>query len=154
MKNCIWVSLIAMIPVAELRAAIPVGCSLGLPAWQTYVFAVAGNMIPVPLIILFIRNIFIFIRTHWQKLDSLVSRLEANAMRKADKVMKYEIFGLWLFVAIPLPGTGAWTGAMIAALLDIRIKRALPTILCGVLTAGVIMTLISYGISIGIETIT
>ena len=153
MKNYIWVSLIAMIPVAELRAAIPVGCSLGMPAWQTYAAAVVGNMIPVPLIILFTRSVVKFIRTHWQKLDSLVNRLEANAMKKADRVMRYEILGLWLFVAIPLPGTGAWTGAMIAALLNIRMRRSLPTIFLGVLTAGVIMTLVSYGISLGIETI-
>lgn len=153
MKNYLWIALISVIPVAELRAAIPLGCSLGLPAWKVYIAAVVGNMLPVPLIILFTRRVFRYIRLHWKRLDNVVSRLEAKTLDKADRVIRYKTLGLLLFVAIPIPGTGAWTGAMIAALMDIRLRRSMPTIFLGILIAGLIMTAVSYGISFGIETL-
>ena len=126
---------------------------MGLPAWQVFLAAVVGNMLPVPFIVLFIRRIFAFLRKHWKKLNGLIDRIEARAMKKSDKVRQFEILGLMLFVAIPLPGTGAWTGSLIAALLDIRLKRSIPTIFLGVLIAGAIVTAISYGFRLGINAI-
>ncbi len=137
----------------ELRASIPMGCGMGLPAWQVFIAAVVGNMLPVPFIVLFIRRIFEFLRKHWKKLNGLIDRIEAKALKKSDRVRKFEILGLMLLVAIPLPGTGAWTGSLIAALLDIRLKRSIPTIFMGVLIAGAIVTAISYGFRFGIGAI-
>ena len=151
MKSFLWILLVSMVPFIELRAAIPMGCGMGLPAWQVYLAAVVGNMIPVPFIVLFIRRIFEFLRKHWKKLGGLVDRIEAKAMKKGAKVRQAEILGLILFVAIPLPGTGAWTGSLIAALLDIRLKRSIPTIFLGVLIAGAIVTAVSYGFRLGIH---
>lgn len=142
-----------MIPVLELRASIPVGSSLGLNAWQCAVAAIVGNMIPVPFVILFIRKIFAYLKENWPKLSRFVERLEAKAEKKKPLVQKYAILGLTLLVAIPLPGTGAWTGALVAAMLDIRLKRAIPCILLGVVIAAVIVTMITYGIRFGIGTI-
>ncbi len=153
MKNFLWIVLVSMVPMIELRASIPMGCGMGLPAWQVYIAAVVGNMIPVPFIVLFIRRIFEFLRKHWKKLNGLIDRIEAKALKKSDRVRKFEILGLMLFVAIPLPGTGAWTGSLIAALLDIRLKRSIPVIFLGVLIAGVIVTAISYGFRLGIHAI-
>ncbi len=153
-KSFFWVLLLSMVPVLELRAAIPVGCSLGLNAWQCAVAAIIGNMIPVPFIILFIRRIFDFMRKHWKKLGRLADRLEEKAEKKKPLVQKYAILGLTLLVAIPLPGTGAWTGALVAAMLDIRLRRAIPCILLGVIIAAVIVTMVAYGIRLGINTVT
>ena len=149
-KNFFWVLLLSMVPVLELRASIPIGCSLGLPFWQCALAAIIGNMIPAPFIILFIRRIFAFLRERWPRLGSFVSRLEEKAERKKHLVQKYAVFGLVLLVAVPLPGTGAWTGALVAAMLDIRLKRAIPCILLGVVIAAVIVTMVSYGIRFGI----
>ena len=145
--------LLSMVPVLELRAAIPIGCSLGLSAWQCALAAIIGNMIPAPFIILFIRAIFEYLRRHWPKLGNLVDRLEAKAEKKKPLVQKYAILGLTLLVAIPLPGTGAWTGALVAAMLDIRLKRAIPCIFLGVVIAAVIVTMVSYGVRLGINAI-
>ena len=153
MKSFLWVLLLSMVPVLELRAAIPVGCSLGLPAWECALAAVIGNMIPVPFIILFIRKVFDFLRRHWPPMGRLVDHLEAKAESKKTVVQKYAILGLTLLVAIPLPGTGAWTGALVAAMLDIRLKRAIPCILLGVLIAAVVVTMVSYGVRLGINAI-
>ena len=152
-KNFFWVLLLSMIPVLELRASIPVGSSLGLNAWQCAVAAIVGNMIPVPFVILFIRKIFEYLKENWPKLSRFVERLEAKAEKKKPLVQKYAILGLTLLVAIPLPGTGAWTGALVAAMLDIRLKRAIPCILLGVVIAAVIVTMITYGIRFGIGTV-
>ncbi len=151
MKNFLWIVLVSMVPMIELRASIPMGCGLGLPAWQVYIAAVVGNMLPVPFIVLFIRRIFEFLRKHWSKLNGLIDKIEARALKKSDKVRQFEILGLMLFVAIPLPGTGAWTGSLIAALLDIRLKRSIPTIFLGVLIAGAVVTAISYGFRFGVN---
>ena len=153
MKNFLWIVLVSMVPMIELRASIPMGCGMGLPAWQVYIAAVLGNMIPVPFIVLFIRRIFDFLRQHWSRFNGLIDRIEAKAMKKSEKVKRFEILGLMLFVAIPLPGTGAWTGSLIAALLDIRLRRSLPTILLGVLIAGAVVTAVSYGFRLGIHAI-
>ncbi len=152
-KNFFWVLLLSMVPVLELRASIPVGCSLGLSPWQCALAAIIGNMIPVPFIMLFIRKIFDFLRKHWPLMGRFVKKMEAKAERKKPLVQKYAIFGLVLLVAIPLPGTGAWTGALVAAMLDIRMKRAIPCVFLGVILAAAIVTMLSYGIRFGISTI-
>lgn len=152
-KDFFWVLLLSMVPVLELRASIPVGCSLGLSPWQCALAAIIGNMIPVPFIMLFIRKVFDFLRKHWPRMGRFVEKMEAKAERKKPLVQKYAIFGLVLLVAVPLPGTGAWTGALVAAMLDIRMKRAIPCVFLGVILAAAIVTMLSYGIRFGISTI-
>ena len=138
--------LLAAVPVIELRGAIPLGLSLGLPEWAAYAAAVIGNMLPTPLIILFTRKIFAWLRVKSAWLEKRVSWLEERAEKKAKLVYKYAVLGLFVLVAIPLPGTGAWTGALVAALMNIRMKNAIPTIFAGVLTAGVCVLLICMGV--------
>lgn len=136
--------LISMVPVIELRGAIPYGVARGLEFWQAIPVAIVGNLVPVPFIILFIKKIFSWMRRYFPKLDGFVSKLENRALSKTDTVKKYAFWGLFLFVAIPLPGTGAWTGALIAAMLEMRVKDAFPAIALGVLTAGAIITFLTY----------
>ncbi len=139
--------LISMVPVLELRAAIPAGVIAGLDIPVVVAAAIIGNLIPIPFIIVFIRKIFKWMQTKSEKLAALVKRLEDKADRKKDKVLKYEFWGLMFFVAIPLPGTGAWTGALIAAMLDMQLKRAFPAIVAGVVIAAVIVTVATYGVA-------
>ena len=143
--NHLYVFVLSMVPVIELRGAIPLGAALGLPIWTNYLVSVLGNFVPVPFILLFIRHILAWMKTtkHFAK---IALWLEEKAEKHSDKVTRYATFGLFLFVAIPLPGTGAWTGGLVAALLQMRMKHALPSILLGVMTAGVIMALASYGV--------
>ena len=135
---------ISATPVVELRGAIPVGAAAGLPFWETFFLCVIGNMLPVPFIILFARRLF-----EWLKqirfLSRLIHWLERHVLKKAPTFHKYHLLGLAILVAIPLPGTGAWTGAILAALLDLRIQHALPAILLGVLIAATIVGGMSYG---------
>lgn len=138
------VFLVSMLPIVELRGAIPFGVSLGMDWRWVYLISVIGNMIPVPFIILFFRPLIEFLKKT-RLFGKLATKIHDRSLRKSEDVIKYKIFGLFLFVAIPLPGTGAWTGAAIAALLNMRLKNALPTILLGVLFAGVLMMGISYG---------
>ena len=139
--KCIFTMLVSMIPIVELRGGLPFGVALGLPYHLAFPFAVLGNIIPSPFIIVYIRRIFLLMRRYMPRLNGLVDKLEQKAHLKGQKVQKYQYIGLWLFVAIPLPGTGAWTGALIAALLDMPLRRAVPSIFLGVVTAGLIMTL-------------
>lgn len=145
LKNYLWVFFLSMVPVLELRAAIPVGATLGLEWVANYLICVIGNMIPVPFILLFIRHVL-----EWMKkvphLDKIAVWVENKAQKNTPKVQKYASLGLLIFVALPLPGTGAWTGALVAAMLDMRMKYAVPSIFCGVLIAGLIMSLASYGL--------
>ena len=137
---------ISMLPVVELRAGLPYGIALGLDYPLALTAAIVGNMIPVPFIVVYIRKIFVFMRKHMPRMDSIVTKLENKAHLKGDTVRKYGPIGLFLFVAIPLPGTGAWTGALIAAFLDMRLKSSVPCIFLGVLGAATIMTLLTYGV--------
>ena len=138
--------LVSMIPVVELRGGIPFGVAAGLPVWAAYLAAVLGNLLPVPFIVVYIRRIFLFMRQHMPRLNSLVDRMEEKAHLKSASVLKYQYLGLAIFVAIPLPGTGAWTGALVAAFLDMRLKKAMPSIAGGVLSAGLIISILSYGV--------
>ncbi len=144
----LYVFLISMVPVIELRGAIPVGVGLGLPFYAVFLTALVGNLVPVPFLILFTRRIFAWLRKISPKLGRLVARLEAKAASKEKLLKKYEMLGLCILVAVPLPGTGAWTGALVSAVFDIRLKYAMPVIALGVVIAGVIVTTVSYGVSI------
>ncbi len=133
------VFLVSMFPIVELRGAIPLGFVLGMNPWIIYILSVLGNILPVPFILLLIRPILNYL-LHTKLFRRFGEWLENKAMKHSEKVTKYEMWGLFLFVAIPLPGTGAWTGALIAALLNMRMKKALPSIILGVMAAGIIMT--------------
>ena len=135
---------LSMVPIVELRGAIPLGAALGLPWYINYIICVIGNFLPVPFILLFIRTVLNFMKKV-PKLDKIALWLEARAAKNSDKVNKYASLGLFVFVALPLPGTGAWTGSLVAALMEMRLKHSLISVFCGVVVAGVILTLISYG---------
>lgn len=138
------VFIISMVPLVELRGAVPYGTLIGMPWMQTLLIALAGNILPIPFVIIFaeklldwlsgLRPFARFANSYRQKLDS-----------KKDKVTKYARIGLFLFVAVPLPGTGAWSGAAIASLLKLPVGKAFCSISLGVVAAGIIMTLVSQG---------
>ena len=136
-----------MVPIIELRGAIPVGISMGLDVWYCYLLSVLGNLAPVPFIILFIRRVIEWLQSKSVWLDKLVSKKVDKTLKRKNTIYKSELLGLLLLVAIPLPGTGAWTGALLAALLDIRLKNAFPVITMGVIIAGIIVMTVTYGFS-------
>ena len=137
--------LVSMVPVIELRGAIPIGVAMGLNPWVAFIVSAIGNMVPVPFIILFVRKIFLWMRK-FEKFRRLVDWFEAKGEKAGEKLVKYEMFGLFLLVAIPLPGTGAWTGSLVAALFDLQLKRSVPIIFAGVLAAGLIVLFVTYGV--------
>lgn len=143
------VFFISMIPILELRGGILVARMLDIPMWQAIIACVIGNIIPIPFILLFIKKIFSWLKPV-KFIGKIIEKLEARAMNKSDNIKKMEFWGLMLFVGIPLPGTGAWTGALIASLLDIDIKKSSLAILLGITLATIIMCLISYGVLGGI----
>lgn len=138
------VFLVSMLPVVELRGAVPFGIGLGADWRIVYLLSVIGNMIPVPFVILFFRPVIEYLKKT-RLFGKFATRLQERSMRKSADVTKYKTLGLFIFVMIPLPGTGAWTGAAIAALLNMRLKDAIPAIFFGVLCAGLLMMGISYG---------
>ena len=170
MKNIIYIFLISLLPIVELRGAIPVGAALGVPFYWNYLCATVGNLLPVPFILLFIPKILDFLArfrlfrpvVEWvrRKAHKYSGRIVSNANASAEcesdaqvgvdapnKKRANGIFlALLLFVMIPLPGTGAWTGALIASLFELPKKRSFLALFLGVLGAGVIMTLASYGV--------
>lgn len=135
---------VSMVPVIELRGAIPIGVGLGLPYLVSVVVSLIGNILPVPFIIVFIKAIFAWIRKVMPKLDGFVTKLEQRAEKHRATVEKYAFWGLFLFVAIPLPGTGAWTGALIAAMMDMPLKKAFPSVALGVVCAAMIVTTVTF----------
>ena len=137
--------LVSMLPVLELRGGMIAAKLLGVELVKAFVICYIGNILPIPFILLFIRRIFKFLK-RFKSTGKLVEKLEVRSMRKSEKVKKWRNWGLLAFVAIPLPGTGGWTGALIAALLDIRIKSSFPIIALGVLIANLIMSIFSYGL--------
>ena len=142
-----YVFFLAMVPVAELRGAIPAGIALGLDPWLVYVVAVLGNMLPVPFLMLFVRQVLGWMKRRGGTLTRIVTALERKADRGSELFYRYELLGLCILVAVPLPGTGAWTGALVASMLRLRLKAALPAISLGVLIAGGIVLGISCGVS-------
>lgn len=137
------VFIISMIPILELRGGLLAASLLQIEAAKAIPICIIGNIIPIPFILLFIRQIFKLMKKT-KIFYGLIDKLEKRAMGKSDKIKKYEFWGLLLFVGIPLPGTGAWTGALIASLLEIDIKKSSLAILGGILLASVIMYVFSY----------
>lgn len=137
---------ISMVPIIELRGGLPYGITLGLDYPLALTAAVLGNMVPVPFIIIYIRHIFTWLRKRSAWWDEKITRLEKKAHLKGRVVRKYSTIGLCILVAIPLPGTGAWTGALVAAVLDMRLKKAIPAIFLGVCIAAAIMTMVTFGL--------
>lgn len=135
----------AMMPILEIRGAIPVGVASGLDPWLAFAVGFVGNMLPIPILILLTRKIIEWLKKH-NMLVKLTAWLENKGSKGVQKVQKYSFWGLFILVAIPLPGTGAWTGALVASLLDMRLKRALPAIAMGVASAGLIVLLVTYGV--------
>ncbi|MBR5218876.1 MAG: small multi-drug export protein [Clostridia bacterium] len=141
----LYVAIISMVPLIELRGAIPVGVALGMEPWLLYTVAVIANCIPIPFILWLMPPIMRYLKKT-RALRWFADFLERKTEKNKDKVLKYSTFGLFLFVAIPLPGTGAWSGALIASLLDLKPKYAFISIVCGVIGAGLIMSLGSYAV--------
>lgn len=137
--------LISMFPLVELRGAILLGAALNMPMGSVFLTSVIGNLIPVPFLILFARKILTLLKKI-PCLQNLVHSYERTILIKAESMKSLTFWGLAIFVAIPLPGTGAWTGAFLAAFLNMAFKKALPAITIGVLIAGCIMTAASYGL--------
>lgn len=136
---------ISLFPVLELRGGMIAARLLEIPFLQAFIICYVGNMLPIPFILLFIRKIFAWMRK-FKAFARIVDKMEERSEKKKGTIQKYKEWGLLLFVAIPLPGTGGWTGALIAALMDLRFKKCLPIITLGVFIAGLIMSLITYGI--------
>lgn len=145
--NEVIVFIISMMPILELRGGLLAAgpAVLDVAMWRAIPICIIGNLLPIPFILWFITPIFNWMKGT-RKLKPLVEKLEAKAMSKSDQIEKYEFWGLMIFVGIPLPGTGAWTGALIATLLGMKFKKALPAIILGVLLACFIMTVLSYTI--------
>lgn len=141
------VFIISMIPVLELRGGLIAAAMLGIDMWLAALICVIGNLVPIPFILLFIEKMLGWMKNCRIKfLNKFASWLEARATgEKANSIRKYEFWGLALFVGIPLPGTGAWTGSLIAALMHMKRKKAVGAILLGVAMAAVIMCIVSYG---------
>ena len=145
----LWVFLISMVPIIELRGAIPVAVGMGLPLIPTYIICIIGNMLPVPFIYFFARKVLI-----WGSDKPVIGKFFTFCLEKGEKGGKKLqakagrglFVALLLFVGIPLPGTGAWTGTLAASLLDMDFKSSVVAVMCGVLLAGVIMALISNGV--------
>jgi uncharacterized membrane protein len=137
--------IVSLFPVLEIRGGMIAALALDISFIRAFIVSYIANMIPIPFILLFIRKIFALMKKS-KKLSKIVDTMEARADKKKDTIVKYQEWGLLLFVGIPLPGTGGWTGALLAALMDLRMKKALPIIALGVFIAGLIMSLLTYGI--------
>ena len=136
----------SMIPIIELRGAILLGASLGLPWWQNYLISIVGNFIPVPFILLFINTILRWMSHSRVKFFNKVANwLYSKAEKNREKIEKYAFWGVALFVAIPLPATGAWTGSLVAAVFNMKFRKSMLSAIIGICVAGIVMTLISYG---------
>ncbi len=139
------VFIISMFPILELRGGMIAASLLEVDLLKSLVICYIGNILPIPFILLFIRKIFKFLK-RFKATRGLIEKLEVRTLRKKDSVLRWRNWGLLIFVAVPLPGTGGWTGSLIAALLDIRIRNSFPIIALGILIADLIMALFSYGL--------
>lgn len=146
-SNEVYVFIVSLFPIIELRGAIPLGAAMGMDIFENYFLSVFGNLLPIPLILVFIKKFIEWMsRSRFKLFNKIAKWLITKAENRSDKVDKYSLWGLFLFVAIPLPGTGGWTGALIAALMNMRFKKAFLSIAGGIAVAGVIMSLASYGV--------
>ncbi len=139
------VFVISVMPVLELRGGLIAARLLEMDVLKAFFFCFVGNMVPIPFILLFIRKIFDWMRK-WKHFGKIILKLEKKAEKHRKTIEKYGVWGLLILVAVPLPGTGAWTGALVAAIMDIRMRRALPVIAIGVFIAGLIVGGISFGL--------
>ncbi|MEG1782112.1 MAG: small multi-drug export protein [Oscillospiraceae bacterium] len=144
-KDYFWVFFISMLPLVELRGAVPVGVASGLPFWTTYFIAVLGNMLPVPFILFLVKPVLLLMQKV-KIFNKLATFFLEKGHKAGAKFGEAKYWALFLFVAIPMPGTGAWTGALAAALLDLDKGKSLLAILGGVLGAGLIMGIASFGV--------
>ena len=144
-KCAVLTALISAVPVVELRGGLPFGLAGGLTPLQALLISTLGNLLPVPFIILLVRRVFLWLKKS-AKIGPWIEKLETRAHLKGRIVQKYRLWGLMILVAIPLPGTGAWTGALVAAVLDIRLRSAMPAIAAGVVIAGLLILTISLGV--------
>ncbi|MBQ4509897.1 MAG: small multi-drug export protein [Clostridia bacterium] len=137
-----------MIPIIELRGAVPMGAVFDMPWYLTYVLSVLGNMVPVPFILLLIKKVIeLMSKSKVKFFNKIANFLLRKVEKKRAKIEKYAFWGVCFFVAIPLPVTGAWTGSLVASMIDMKPWKAFLSCLLGVMISGVIMTVISYGIS-------
>lgn len=143
--NYVYILIVSMLPVVELRGALPLAAVLEMPLLPSFIVAIIGNLLPIPFILLLIKKVCEWMKKT-KKLSKIPLFLEEKVEKHKDSVTKYGKWGLFIFVAIPLPGTGAWTGALIASFLNFKFKDSLFAIIGGVLTAGLIMSLFSYGL--------
>ena len=137
--------LISLMPILELRGGLIAAALLGLEGTTSFIICFLGNIIPIPFILWFITPLFSKMKKT-KLFSGLVDKVEKKAMKKKNQIEKLQYWGLMLFVGIPLPGTGAWTGCLIAALLDMNKKKALAASILGVIMAGIIMMILSYGV--------
>lgn len=135
--------IISMLPIVELRGAIPFALANGVNPMLAVILSICGNLLPIPFILLFIRTVFNYLKK-LNGIKNFIHKLEEKAMKKSDRIARYNVIGLIIFVGLPLPGTGAWTGALIASLLDIRLKYSVPAIIIGVCLASVLVTSAYY----------
>ena len=143
------VLICSMLPIIELRGAIPMAAAFGMPWWLAYTLSIIGNILPVPFILLFIKKFITWsMGSKIKFLNKLANWLNRKVEKNRAKIEKYAFWGLCIFVAIPLPTTGAWTGSLVAAMIDMKFWKAMLTAFLGVLIAGTIVTIIVYG---GIE---
>ena len=145
MPKEIFIFLVSMVPLIELRGGLVIASLLKIPLIKANIICIIGNIIPIPFILLFIKKLFGFMKKH-NILKGFIDKLEKRAMKKSEDVEKGEFIFLLLFVGIPLPGTGAWTGSLIASLLEKDIKKASVAIFLGILMAAIIMDIVSYGV--------
>ena len=143
--NELTVFVISLFPVLELRGGLIAARLLEMDALRAFFYCFVGNMLPIPFILLFIRKIFDWMRK-WKYMGKIIVKMEKKAEKHRPTIEKYGVWGLLILVAVPLPGTGGWTGALVAAVMDIRIRRALPAIALGVFIAGLIVGGISFGL--------
>ena len=139
------VVIISMVPLVELRGAVPLGVAIGMPVYELYPLAILGNMIPIPFLLFFGEKILDWVCT-LRPFTRPATAYKQKLLSKTDQVTKYARIGLFLFVAVPLPGTGAWSGALIATILKMPKTKALLSIFCGVIMAGIIMLIASHGV--------
>jgi uncharacterized membrane protein len=132
-----------MLPLSELRGGLIYAAACGIPFAQAFIICLVGNILPVPFLLLFLRKIFDFLEKY-KRTARLVLKLEEKAKKVEAKIHRFELVGLFIWSAIPLPGTGAWTAVLVAVIFDIQIKRAFPAIALGTLTAGILMSVFSY----------
>lgn len=140
------VFIVSMLPLIELRGSVIVGTAFGLPWLKVLIISIIGNLLPIPFILFYGQRLLDFLKKI-PFLTKFVTGYEQKLLGKSDTIQKYVFYGLWLFVGVPLPGTGAWSGSVIASLLKIPPKKSFPAVICGVLTAGIIMTVGSRGVA-------